>query len=76
MCYFHEIFSKNIFYFIFFTVMMIEQNQRNWRNWTDSFLPFTIFLGQIPFFCHFKNGRKSIFELKKSLKLPEMQFNF
>ena len=27
------------------------------------------------FFCNFKNGRKSIFELGKSLKLPKMQFH-
>ena len=26
-------------------------------------------------FCDFKNGQKSIFELAKSLKLPEMQFH-
>ena len=25
--------------------------------------------------CNFKNGQKSIFELGKSLKLPEMQFH-
>ena len=25
-------------------------------------------------FCNFKNGKKSIFELGKSLKLPKMQF--
>ena len=28
----------------------------------------------ISIFCNFKNGQKSIFELGKSLKLPEMQF--
>ena len=32
------------------------------------------FLTKIHFFCNFKNGLKSIFELEKSLKLPEMQF--
>ena len=26
-------------------------------------------------FCNFKNSQKSIFELGKSLKLPEMQFH-
>ena len=26
-------------------------------------------------FCNFKNGQKSIFELGKNLKLPEMQFH-
>ena len=26
-------------------------------------------------FCHFKNDQKSIFELRKSLKLPKMQFH-
>ena len=34
-----------------------------------------IFFDQIPFFCNFKNGQKSIFELGKSLKLPEVQFH-
>ena len=34
-----------------------------------------IFLDQNPFFCNFKNGQKSIFELGKSLKLPKMQFH-
>ncbi len=32
------------------------------------------FFGPIPFFCNFKIGQKSIFELRKSLKLPKMQF--
>jgi len=31
-----------------------------------------IFFDQIPFFCNFKNGQKSIFELGK---LPNMQFH-
>ena len=26
------------------------------------------------FFCYFKNGKKSIFALEKSLKLPKMHF--
>ena len=30
---------------------------------------------QHPFFCIFRNGQKSIFELGKSLKLPKMQFH-
>ena len=29
----------------------------------------------ISIFCNFKNGQKSIFELEKSFKLPEMQFH-
>ena len=33
------------------------------------------FLTKIHFFSNFKNGQKSIFELGKSLKLPEMQFH-
>ena len=33
------------------------------------------FFWPISFFGHFKNGQKSIFELGKSLKLPEMQFH-
>ena len=30
---------------------------------------------QIPIFCNFKNGQKSIFELGKSLKLSKIQFH-
>ena len=30
---------------------------------------------QIPFFAISKNDQKSIFELRKSLKLPKMQFH-
>ena len=33
------------------------------------------FFDQIPFFCNFRNGQKSIYELGQSLKLPEMQFH-
>ena len=33
------------------------------------------FFYQNPFFCHFKNGQNSIFELGKSLKLSKMQFH-
>ena len=33
------------------------------------------FFDQIPFFAISKNGQKSMFELGKSLKLPEMQFH-
>ena len=33
------------------------------------------FFDQIPFFCNFKNGQKSFFELGKSLNLPKMQFH-
>jgi len=33
------------------------------------------FFDQIPFFCYFQNGQKSILELGKSLKLPKMQFH-
>ena len=38
-------------------------------------IPRSFFFDQIIFFCIFKNGRKSIFELEKNLKLPEMQFH-
>ena len=34
-----------------------------------------IFFDQILFFCNFKNGQKSIFELGESSKLKEMQFH-
>ena len=34
-----------------------------------------IYFGPNSIFCNFKNGQKSIFELGKSLKLPEMQFH-
>ena len=34
-----------------------------------------IYFDQIPFFCNFKNGQKSIFEPGKKLKLPKMQFH-
>ena len=33
------------------------------------------FFHQLPFFCNFKNGQKSIFALEKSLKRPKMQFH-
>ena len=33
------------------------------------------FVGPNSIFCNFKNGQKSIFELGKSLKMPEMQFH-
>ena len=42
---------------------------------SDKSISQKIFFYQIPFFCNFKNGQKSIFELGKSLKLPEMQFH-
>ena len=34
-----------------------------------------IFLWPNSIFCHFKIGQKSIFELRKSLKLPKIQFH-
>ena len=33
------------------------------------------FIDQNPFFCNFKNGQKSIFEMGKNLKLPKIQFH-
>ena len=33
------------------------------------------FFDQTPILCNFKNGQNSIFELGKSLKLPEMQLH-
>ena len=39
------------------------------------FLMDPVDFGSNSIFCNFKNGQKSIFELGKSLKLPEMQFH-
>ena len=47
--------------------------KNSWNQILNQF--HEIFFDQIPFFCSIKNDQKSIFELGKSLKLPEMQFH-
>ena len=55
---------------IFWVKKLKKVNAKNsWNQFLEKIF------GPKSIFCNFKNGKKSIFELRKSLKLPKMQFH-